>query len=268
MYLSTIWIFLFNSLPWGSVLMKLPPMHPIQTFQHWNCLLTKLLRISHPGLLQIICPSGHPLFFFVYRRMRFLILGRSVGLNKKKPKKNHKKFRNSRPWYPRTTLKINIHILGLTKCTIYCEKCSCFCSCFFSMLLLCLFFRLKERIISSEKWCDYVVFENAKNLGPSDDGKRRKKKRMASTAKKKTKLWSWVSTLMNLLFILATRFDSWCSYRRYVVLWRPPINCFKEGLCQGWRIWDDLESWCLLISHLCCTRLIYFHTLNIVVHYF
>ena len=77
MYLSTIWIFLFNSLPWGSMLMTLPPTHPIQTFQHWNCLLSKILRISHPGLLQIICPSGHPLFFFVYRRMHFLILGRS-----------------------------------------------------------------------------------------------------------------------------------------------------------------------------------------------
>ena len=37
--------------------MTLPPIHPIQTFQHWNCLLTKILRISHPGLLQIICPS-------------------------------------------------------------------------------------------------------------------------------------------------------------------------------------------------------------------
>ena len=43
-----------------------------------------------------------------------------------------------------------------------------------------------ERIISSEKWCNYVVtffffsfFEIAKNLDRSDDGKRRKKKRMA-----------------------------------------------------------------------------------------
>ena len=35
-----------------------------------------------------------------------------------------------------------------------------------------------ERIISSEKWFNYVVtffFENAKNLGQSDDAKRRKK---------------------------------------------------------------------------------------------
>ena len=75
--------------------------------------------------------------------MRFLILGRSVGLKKKKPKKNHKKSRNSRPWYPRTTLKVNIHIFGLTKCTICCEKCSCFCSCF-SLLCFFSFFREKE----------------------------------------------------------------------------------------------------------------------------
>ena len=44
-----------------------------------------------------------------------------------------------------------------------------------------LIFQIK-RIISSEKWCNYVVtffFENAKNLGRSDDGKRTKKQRMA-----------------------------------------------------------------------------------------
>ena len=74
--------------------------------------------------------------------MRFLILGRSVGLKKKKPEKNHKKSRNSRPWYPRRTLKVNIHIFGLTKCTICCEKCSCFCSCF--SLCFFSFFRVKE----------------------------------------------------------------------------------------------------------------------------
>ena len=40
-----------------------------------------------------------------------------------------------------------------------------------------LIFQIK-RIISSEKWCNYVAtffFENAKNLSRSDDGKRRKK---------------------------------------------------------------------------------------------
>ena len=41
-----------------------------------------------------------------------------------------------------------------------------------------LIFQIK-RIISSEKWFNYVVtffFENAKNLGRSDDTKRRKKR--------------------------------------------------------------------------------------------
>ena len=40
-------------------------------------------------------------FFFVYRRMRLLILGRSVGLKKKSlKKKNHKHSRNRRPRTP------------------------------------------------------------------------------------------------------------------------------------------------------------------------
>ena len=50
-------------------------------------------------------------------------VGRSVGLKKKPKKQNHKKCRNRRPWYPRTTLKVNVHIFGLTKYTIYCKKC-------------------------------------------------------------------------------------------------------------------------------------------------
>ena len=53
---------------------------------------------------------------------------------------------------------------------------------FFPVFLLhcsMLIFQIK-RIISSEKWFNYVVtsffFENAKNLGQSDDAKRRKKR--------------------------------------------------------------------------------------------
>ena len=45
----------------------------------------------------------------------------------------------------------------------------------FSVLLLCSLFRLKELF---QKWCNYVVtffWENAKNLGRSDDAKREKK---------------------------------------------------------------------------------------------
>ena len=52
---------------------------------------------------------------------------------KKNVKKNHKKSRNRRPWYPRTTSKVNIQTFGWTKCTMcamYCKKFQCFCSCF------------------------------------------------------------------------------------------------------------------------------------------
>ena len=97
-----------------------------------------------------------PPFFSVQRRMRFLMLGRSVGLKKKKkPKKNHKKSPNRRSWYPGMTLKVNIYIFGLTKCTIYCKKCSCCFSCF-SPHYFILIFQVKK-IISSEKWFNYVV---------------------------------------------------------------------------------------------------------------
>ena len=112
--------------------------------------------------------------------MRFLMLGRSVGRIEKKKnlKKNHKKSPNRRPWYPGMTLKVNIYIFGLTKCTTYCKKCSCCFSCF-SPHYFILIFQVKK-IISSEKWFNYVItslfffFENDKNLGQSDDAKRRK----------------------------------------------------------------------------------------------
>ena len=52
---------------------------------------------------------------------------------------------------------------------------------FFSMLLLCLLFGLKE-LFQVKKRFNYVVtfffLENGKNLGRSDDAKRRVKKRM------------------------------------------------------------------------------------------
>ena len=51
-----------------------------------------------------------------------------------------------------------------------------------------LIFQIK-RIISTEKWCNYAVtffcFENAKNLGRSDDGKRRKNRGWPLIKKKK-----------------------------------------------------------------------------------
>ena len=74
-------------------------------------------------------------------------------------------------------LKVNIHIFGLTKCTIYCKNAPVFVPVFLYAVTM-LIFQIK-RIISSEKWFNYVVtffFENAKNLGRSDDAKRRRKK--------------------------------------------------------------------------------------------
>ena len=69
-------------------------------------------------------------------------------LEKKKIKKNHKKSRNRRPWYPRMKVKVNIHIFGLTKCTIYCKNVPVF--------LYAVIFQIK-RSISSEKWFNSVV---------------------------------------------------------------------------------------------------------------
>ena len=100
---------------------------------------------------------GNPLFFLCLLWNAFPDIGSVGRIEKTKNlKKNHKKSWNSRPWYPRTTLKVSIHIFGLTKCTIYCENCSCFCSCFSLCCYLMLIFQIK-RIISSEKWCNYVV---------------------------------------------------------------------------------------------------------------
>ena len=88
-------------------------------FQDW-------LNFSQPAFLKRpLYFRGKPSPFFLPSNV-FPDIG-SVG---QVEKKNHKESWDSRPWYPRTTLKVNIHIFGLTKCTIYCEKCSCFCSCF------------------------------------------------------------------------------------------------------------------------------------------
>ena len=120
---------------------------------------------------------GHPHpFFFRLASNAFPDFG-SVSRIKKKNKKNHKKSRNWRPWYPRMTLKVNIYIFGLTKCTIYCKKCSCFGPVFLYVVTM-LIFQIK-RIISSEKLFNQVVtsfFGNAKNLGQSDNAKQRKKR--------------------------------------------------------------------------------------------
>ena len=113
--------------------------------------------------------------------MRVLILGWSVGrIEPKKKKKlqknlqrNHKKHWNGRPWYPRNTLKVNINIFGLKNTQFL------FLFLSFSMLLICSFFRLKELFQVKNGSTTTLLFfflENAKNLGRSDDAKRRTKK--------------------------------------------------------------------------------------------
>ena len=118
-----------------------------------------------------------PTFFFVQSRMRVLILGWSVGRIEPKKKKlqknlqrNHKKHWNGRPWYPRNTLKVNINIFGLKNTQFL------FLFLSFSMLLICSFFRLKELFQVKNGSTTTLLFfflENAKNLGRSDDAKRR-----------------------------------------------------------------------------------------------
>ena len=89
--------------------------------------VSALNQLVHNILLQ----TGHPPPFFslcIGCVSRYWV-GRSDW--KKNTKKKSRESRNKRPCYPRTTLKVNIPIFGLTKYTIYCKKkCSCFCSCF------------------------------------------------------------------------------------------------------------------------------------------
>ena len=133
--------------------------------------------------------STHYCFFITHKAIPFFLrlasnafpdigsVGQSDWKKKHLPKKNHKKSRNRRPWYPGTTLKVNFHITGLTKCTICCKKCSCFSPCCyydnFSDRLKELLFQVKNGLTT---WLLFFC-ENAKNLGRSDDAKRRKKRR-------------------------------------------------------------------------------------------
>ena len=55
-------------------------------------------QVNFVLLFFMVRPS--PFFFFVYRRMRFLILGRSVGLNKKNLKKITRSLRIVGPGTP------------------------------------------------------------------------------------------------------------------------------------------------------------------------
>ena len=114
--------------------------------------------------------------FFRLESNEFPDIG-SVGRIKKK--KIHQKSRNRRSWYPRMTLKVNIYIFGLGKMHNLLYKMFLF----FSVQLLCSFFRLKELFqvkngsTTSFHRPFFSFFETAKNLGRSYDGERRKKRR-------------------------------------------------------------------------------------------
>ena len=88
--------------------------------------ILKSIAMDNSWLINRLSP-----FYFLLsiKCVSWYCIGRS-DWKKKNKKKNHQKSQNRGPWYPRTTLKVNIHIFILTKYTIYCEKCSCFCSCF------------------------------------------------------------------------------------------------------------------------------------------
>ena len=106
-----------------------------------------------------------PLFFHLVSNA-FPDIGLVGRIEKKTLKKINKKSR--RTWYPRVMLKVNIHIFGLTKCTIKTVKNAPVFVPVFLYAVTMLIFQTK-RIISNEKWFNYI---------DSDDAKRRKKRVM------------------------------------------------------------------------------------------
>ena len=75
---------------------------------------------------------GCPPFFFRLGSNAFPDIGSGSRTEKTNLKKITKSLGIGSPGTPggRMTLKVNIHIFGLTKYTIYCKKCLCLCSCF------------------------------------------------------------------------------------------------------------------------------------------
>ena len=140
-----------------------------------------------------------PVFFFVYRRMRFLTLGR---IEKKKPKKKiTRSLGISGPGTPGRRQKSTFTYLDEQNAQHTVKNVLVFVPVFLYVVTM-LNLEIK-RIISSKKRLNYVVtlffFENAKNLDRSDDSKRRKK-------------WGWPNVqfkrikplLSNLEFIISS----------------------------------------------------------------
>ena len=61
-----------------------------------------------------VCQLGHPLFFFVYCLMRFLVLGRSVGKRKQKSKNKIGKLAGARR--PGTSVSSSVAGMKTTRC--------------------------------------------------------------------------------------------------------------------------------------------------------
>ena len=104
----------------------------------------RLVSYSAVSASRYIHVRPSPPFFFRLASNAFPDIGSLGRIEKKNSKKKSQVVSEQRPCYPRMTLKVNIYIFGLTKCTTYCTESFLFLFLFFSTLLLCSFFRLKE----------------------------------------------------------------------------------------------------------------------------
>ena len=98
--------------------------------------------------------ASWPSPFFGYAPNTFPDIG-SVGRVEKKTKKNHKKFWNRRPWYPRTALKVNFKYLDYQIAQYTVKTVHVFVPVFLNAVTM-LTFQIKI-IILSEKWVNYLV---------------------------------------------------------------------------------------------------------------
>ena len=142
-------------------------LHKVPAFKWYNLYHPHTVRLFNWNWLR----RDPPLFL---ASNAFSDVGSVGQIEKQKQKKNHKKSRNRRPWYPRTTWKVNIHVSRLTQYTV--KNVPVFVPVFLYTVLYT-YFRRKElfQVKSSLTTSLLFFFGNGKNLGRSDDTKRRKK---------------------------------------------------------------------------------------------
>ena len=103
---------------------------------------------------------------------------------------------------------------------------------FFSMLLLFSFFRLKElfQVKNGVTTSLLFLFENAKNLCRSDDGRRRKKNRMAWDAKLCN-----TPRYLKCSLVWDASMSSIYSNENHFKFYRIKFNCgLEKGFCSGY----------------------------------